>query len=239
MSEALLTVNIDHLVTEDDEPVDNFITEKQERLLTEPLYSSWKREEDKPFLVAANVGVFNSVNLPPVVPDVFLSLDVAVSPNFRKEKKHITYFVWEFGKVPDLVIEIVSNKVGGEDSTKVTRYAQMGVPYYVVFDPLKKLSNNILSFYALQFRRYIPFNQNFFPEIGLGLCLWEGTFEQVSNTWLRWTDEKGILIPSGIECAEAEKQRAEAEKQRAEAEKLRADRLAAKLKELGIDPDSL
>ena len=33
--------NIDDLVTEDDTPVDNLPSEKQQRLLTEPLYSSW------------------------------------------------------------------------------------------------------------------------------------------------------------------------------------------------------
>jgi hypothetical protein len=37
--------------------------------------------------------------------------------------------------------------------------------------------------------------------------------------------------------AEAERQRAEAERQRAEAERQRAERLAAKLRELGIEPD--
>ena len=30
-----------HLITEDDTPVDNFLSEKNQRLLTEPLYSSW------------------------------------------------------------------------------------------------------------------------------------------------------------------------------------------------------
>lgn len=39
--------------------------------------------------------------------------------------------------------------------------------------------------------------------------------------------------------AEVEKSRAEAEKSRAEQEKLRADRLADKLRELGIDPESI
>lgn len=39
--------------------------------------------------------------------------------------------------------------------------------------------------------------------------------------------------------AESETQRAEAEKQRAEAEKQRADNLAAKLREAGIDPDTV
>ena len=38
---------------------------------------------------------------------------------------------------------------------------------------------------------------------------------------------------------EAEAQRAGLESQRAESEKQRADRLASKLRELGIDPDQL
>ena len=33
--------NLDHLVTQDDTPLDNFVVERQQRLLTEPLYSSW------------------------------------------------------------------------------------------------------------------------------------------------------------------------------------------------------
>ena len=32
---------VENLVTEDDTPVDNLLSEKQQRLLTEPLYSSW------------------------------------------------------------------------------------------------------------------------------------------------------------------------------------------------------
>ena len=33
--------NLDDLVTDDDTPLDSIYTEKQQRLLTEPLYSSW------------------------------------------------------------------------------------------------------------------------------------------------------------------------------------------------------
>ena len=36
-----LTAVVNALVTEDGEPVDNVFSEKQQRLLTEPLYSSW------------------------------------------------------------------------------------------------------------------------------------------------------------------------------------------------------
>lgn len=32
---------VDHLVTEDDTPVDNIFSERQQHLLVEPLHSSW------------------------------------------------------------------------------------------------------------------------------------------------------------------------------------------------------
>jgi Uma2 family endonuclease len=274
MSEAVLNIEISQLITEDDEPVDNFLTEKQERLLTEPLYSCWKAPENRPFLAAANVGVFNSVRLPAIVPDVFLSLDVEINPEWW-ENQHRSYFVWEFGKAPDIVIEIVSNKIGEEDSKKFTRYAQMGVTYYIIFDPYKKLSDKLLSIYTLSTGRYVLVEDTIFSDIGLGVTLWSGEFENTSSSsWLRWTDLEGNLIPTGIEKASIQGLRADEEKLRADAqtklaceeklradtqtklayeeklradaqtklayeEKLRADRLAAKLKELGLDPNSL
>src|SRR5687768_16485211 len=71
--------NVDHLVTEDDTPVDSILSEKAMRLLTEPLYNNWPRfGGTEPFLVAANVGMFYSDEAPPLVPDVLLSLDVKV-----------------------------------------------------------------------------------------------------------------------------------------------------------------
>ena len=49
--------DIEHLITEDDEPVDTLFLAKQQRLLVEPLYTSWHPEQ--PFLADANVGIFN------------------------------------------------------------------------------------------------------------------------------------------------------------------------------------
>jgi Uma2 family endonuclease len=245
MSQPLLEINIEHLITEDDEPVDNIISEKNQRLLTEPLYTNWSGPgEGRTYLAAANVGVFSSVHQSPIVPDAFLSLDVKLpddwnTPENWKQKRYRSYFVWEYGKPPDLVIEIVSNKEGGENTTKILRYARMGVTYYVIFDPCKYLSNEVFIVYGLQLGRYVRLNQTYFPEIGLGLCLWDGIFEDAQFTWLRWCDRQGQVIATGKESTEAERQQTEAEKQRAEAEKQRAEKLAAKLRELGIDPDSL
>lgn len=57
-----------NLITEDDEPVGSMLSAKQQRLLVEPLYTSWTPplDEDHPeglrtFLADANVGIFFSV----------------------------------------------------------------------------------------------------------------------------------------------------------------------------------
>jgi hypothetical protein len=71
-----ITPDIQSLITEDDTPVDNLPSEKQQRLLTEPLYSSWTGAgAERPFLAAANVGIFSVARNPAIVPDMFLSLD--------------------------------------------------------------------------------------------------------------------------------------------------------------------
>src|ERR1700687_5853046 len=82
-----LRPSVEHLVIEDNAPVDNFYAEKQARLWTEPLHSSWAGPgDDRPFIAASNVGLFYSVNMPPLVPDAFLSLDVRVPGDLSLKK---------------------------------------------------------------------------------------------------------------------------------------------------------
>ncbi len=232
-------VDVHHLITEDDEPVDNLFSETQQRLLTEPLYSSWSGPGDgRPFLAAANVGVFYLLRNPAIVPDVFLSLDVEVPEDFWS-KEHRSYYLWEFGKAPDIAIEIVSNKVGGEDSEKKEKYARMRVGYYVIFDPYGELMPETLTVYRWNDFRYEKQNSTQFPSLGLGLALWEGEYEGKPDRWLRWTDADGNLIPTGKELADQERQRADQERQRADQERQRADRLAEILRQMGKDPDAV
>lgn len=220
---AELTPDIDSLMTEDDTPVDNLPSEKQQRLLIEPLYSSWGGSgEGRPFLAAANVGIFSMVRTPPIVPDMFLSLDVEVAEDWW-QKAHRPYFLWEFGKPPDLVLEIVSNQEGGEDSEKKRKYARMRVGHYVIYDPLRQVMPEVLTVYHLGDSVYEREALARFPSLNLGLTLWEGIFEGKQDTWLRWTDAEGTLIPTGKERAEQERQRAE--------------RFATLLRKAGVDPD--
>lgn len=222
---ADIAPNIDHIVTEDDTPVDNIFSEKQQRLLTEPLYSSWPGPSaGRGFVAAANVGVFPAVSQQPLVPDVFLSLDVKI-PEDMWVKNHRSYFLWEYGKPPDAVIEIVSNRKGNEADSKLRDYARIGVTYYAIFDPDEQLQGKILRLYALREGKYAPLKGQWLPEIGLGLTLWRGSFEGTDATWLRWCDHDGNVIATGAE--------------RAEQEHARAERLAARLRELGVDPEGI
>lgn len=247
--EAIVTqLDISHLVTEDETPVDNFQSEKQQRLLVEPLYSSWSPES--PFIAAANVGLFYALKQDPIVPDVMLSLGLEM-PTDWSQKQNRSYFVWEFGKVPEVCIEIVSNREGdeltlsrksqqkGKIATKKEVYAQISVPYYAVFDPLRQLqkpeemNGSLLRVWALTEGQYeeLP-SPDWLRTVGLGLTLWEGAFEGVTGTWLRWCDRSGQIILTGAEGRELERQRAEAERQR-------ADRLAEQLRAMGINLDEL
>ncbi|MEZ4866554.1 MAG: Uma2 family endonuclease [Caldilineaceae bacterium] len=232
-------INWDAIITEDDTPVDNYTTEQHIGLMTDTLYNSWAHSVcGKDFIVAADVGIFSAPDESPIVPDFFLSLDVTI-PSDRRPKRNRSYFVWEVGKVPEVVIEIVSNQEGEEEGRKKRRYADLGIRYYAVFDPLHELSDETLRLYQLRNDHYQEMDDYWMPEVELGLSLWQGEHQGINSQWLRWCDQQGEPIPTGQERAQQERQRAEQERQRAEQERQRAARLAAKLRELGIEDDEL
>jgi Uma2 family endonuclease len=199
---------INTLVTEDDEPVDNLFSAKQQTLLKRALYSSWtpaasedQPEERRKFLADVNVGVFYSPHQPPLVPAFFLSLDVQPHQDWYA-KEHRSYFIWEFEKAPEVVVEIVSNRKGEALGKKLRLYAKIDVTYYVVYDPQRLLSADVVGVYERGFgKRYRLRKDVQLPEVGLSVTLWEGEFEGHRDTWLRWCDAAGNLIPTGEERA--------------------------------------
>ena len=227
------------------------------------------------------MGLFYKLKGDPIVPDMLLSLGVQRAEDLFQRRDR-AYFVWEFGKVPEVCIEIISNQKGDEltlskksqrkSKTLCKRdiYAQIGVPYYVVFDPLRQLQGEtemngaLLRVWTIQSGQYTeltPTDGIFeigssvgLETVNLGLTLWDGPFEEtVSRQWLRWCDLQGHIIPTGAERADTEQQRADTERQRADTEqqradteqqradteRQRADRLAAKLKDLGVNPEQV
>lgn len=100
------------------------------------------------------------------------------------------------------------------------------VPTYIIFDPyivnleVRRFENGE---YALQ----EPSEGLFWiPELELFLGIWQGTRpgSDITN-WLRWWDSEGNLLLWSSEQAEAERQRAEL--------------FATKLRELGVDLQTL
>ena len=155
--------------------------------------------------------------------------------------------VFHLGITPEVVVEIVSNTEGGEEALdgKLGIYGRMKVEHYVVYDPGQQTGGGPLRVYALQAGRLVRTDETWFDDIGLGVTLWRGQYRGCEDTWLRWCNRDGAVIPTGEERAEAERERAEteharaeAERERAEAERARAERLAAKLRAAGIDPDA-
>jgi Uma2 family endonuclease len=231
--DEIIEPDLSNLVTEDDTPVDNFCSAKQQRFLTSSLYSSKPREV---FLAEANVGIYYNIGEPAIVPDVFLSLDVEVPQNWW-EKAHRCYLVWQFGKVPEVVIEIVSNRVGEELGEKLKIYEKMRVSYYLVYDPGKQLSESALRIFELRGSKYFETEQTWLEQVGIGLTLWEGEFEGRKDSWLRWCDREGNILLTGDEQATEAKKRAEAAEKRATEAENKAQRLAEQLRALGAEPE--
>jgi len=253
--------DIFHLMTEDDTPVDNIFSEKQMRLLAGSLYSGWAGPSDgRPFVTMTNVALYYALRTPALVPDFLLSLGVTPpaepidQKNHSYPKENRSYFVWEYGKPPDLVVEIVSNRKGNELGDKLLDYVQAGVGYYVVFDPMQALGKEFLRIFTRHGNSFRETSERWFPEVDLGVTLWTGSWEEwPPQQWLRWVDRAGNLVPTSVEAqakarqetSEARQETTEANRRAVEAEKAvnearrQREELLAKLRAAGIDPDSI
>jgi Uma2 family endonuclease len=213
-------IDYDNFVTEDDTPVDNLYSETQQRLYIDPLRSN--KWTDRDFMACSNVAIYYKSNVPPVVPDMFLSFDVR-KPDSWFEKKNRCYFTWVMKKPPELIVEIVSNKEGNENTTKFDIYATIGVKYYIIHDPYHELFEQDLNFFVLENGKYKEIDtlepHNYLPDITLGLKIWKGMYEDAEAPFARWCDAEGKCLLTGAERSEAEAKRAaEAEIKAQEAE---------------------
>ena len=223
----------DELPCSDDTPVDNELQEIIPSLLKSILQILWADRMD--WFFGIDMGIYTHPEQPPIVPDGFLSLNVE---RFYDEELRPSYLLWEEEIPPILALEVVSTTPGGEYTSKLDRYEQMGVLYYVIYNP-KRRRKAKLEIYKLVNEQYElqAANPLWMPEIGLGIGCERASYGALMREWLYWYNDKNDRYPTPAEQIEIERQRTSLESSRANRESERAERLAAQLRALGIEPE--
>lgn len=136
-----------------------------------------------------DMGIYYHPDAPAIVPDRFLCLRVE---RFIDEELRLSYLIWEEKQLPILVLEIVSETYRGEYTKKKDKYAEMGILYYVVYNPRRRRKAP-LEVYRLVEDTYklFPGNPVYLPEIGLGIGKEAGTYQGITRDWLYWYNEQG------------------------------------------------
>ena len=221
-----------------DDPVENIQQPPLAAALTDALGAAGRIQPE--MLIASNFGLVATVNKKTIVkapdwlyvPQVYPVAEGTIRRSYTPNLE---------GAPVAVVMEFLSEEDGGELSVRSTPpYGKLyfyerilQVPTYVTYDPYEPS----LEVRYLQNGRYVVQNADaqkrvWIPELELFLGIWLGERFQQTTNWLRWWDGADNLLLWSAEQAEQERQRAEQERQRVEV-------LAAKLRELGVDPDRL
>ncbi|PSN18593.1 hypothetical protein C7271_11715 [filamentous cyanobacterium CCP5] len=164
----------------------------------------------------------------------------------------LSYVVWQEGRWPNIVIELLAPGRESEDlgrffkeedridpdEAQLEPVGTMGkmevyerflkVPQYIVYDRFSRRLRHFIrvgSRFEEQAVSSTP-TSIWLPEMNIGLGLWEGKFEGAFCSWLRWCDGSGNWLPT-----DTERVRLGTEQQRQ-----RAERRAERLRQLGVDP---
>jgi Uma2 family endonuclease len=214
----------------DEPPLESELHLRQIILLLNCLEWLWRDRND--FYAAGNLTIYYSQNQRKNEdfrgPDFFV-----VSDTERKTRK--SWVVWdEDGKYPNFILEILSDSTAKVDRELKKKLYQntFRTPNYFWFDP-----------YTLEFTGFnLVVGEYQLIEPNDRGHLWSQQLELylgIHQGLLRFFTANGELIPTPEEQAESERQEKEYERQEKEIAQQKAERLAAKLRELNIDPDTI
>ncbi|NJN24248.1 MAG: Uma2 family endonuclease [Acaryochloridaceae cyanobacterium RL_2_7] len=167
----------------------------------------------------------------------------------------LSYLVWDEPAVPTIIVELISKGTAKSDLGEVRRdengtptkwevYEQiLKVPYYLVYDRNQDTLWVFLWQDGVYQQQEILDGRFWFKDLGIGIGLWDGEYEGITRSWLRWYDAGGHWH---LTQAEAESRRADQERSRADQERSQREaaerenqRLRDRLKSLGIGPNDL
>jgi Uma2 family endonuclease len=235
--------------------VKNFQEHPQSLLLTDSITNVLQQlHPDNQYCIGQDCGIYWRLTEPPErgaeAPDWFYVPNVPPMLNgtFRR-----SYVLWQEYVAPLIVLEFVSGDGSEErDKTPLTGkfwvYEQaIRVPFYGIYE-VEKASVEV---YHLVDGHYelVPANERghySIPSMGVELGIWQGQYKNSAAPWLRWWDAQGNLLLNSDEKSQQLTSQLEQEHERShqlalqlEQEQQRAERLAERLRQLGIDPNSL
>ena len=177
---------------------------------------------------------------PPIAPDVYVAFGVADRPR-------LSYVVWEEGKPPDFVLEVVSPSSRRRDEKeKPLVYAKMGVPEFFLYDPGAKPAPALFGFQLRGGRggEYRPLPAEGLPQeavgvhsevLGLCVCTRPPGPEPLDGSLCLYDPTAGEFLPLTHELADdnrhlaAENRRLAEAKQQAEAKVAKLEARLAKM----------
>lgn len=236
LAKEIFTPLPDHtqLPCEDGTFVKNFQEHPQSILLTSMIRPILDQiHADGQYTIGQDSGIYWRLTEPPQrgaeAPDWFYVPNV---PPLLNGKGRRSYVLWQEIIPPQIVLEFVSGD-GSEEGDRTPWTGKFWIyetvirpAYYGIYEVEKanvELYHMIGSHYELMTPN--AYGQYEIPELQVALGIWQGTYQNMKLPWLRWWDLQGKLLPNPEEkVIQAEE---------------KAEKLAARLRELGIDPETL
>ncbi|WP_017660194.1 Uma2 family endonuclease [Baaleninema simplex] len=219
------------LIFDDGEPLESNRHRIAMNLLIRSLQQAWCDRDD--YFTGGNMFVYYSrqqaLNRDFRGPDFFVVLNVDGT------RSRQGWVIWEEeGRYPDVIVELMSPSTAKVDRTdKKELYSQtFHTRNYFIYDPFDE--NSLEGWQLDKQFNYQPLETQengwlWCETLGFWLGTWQGTIDRETAIWLRFYDTEGNVVPLPEEAAQ----------QQAETERQRAERLAARLRELGEDPDEV
>lgn len=215
------------LPCEDGTFVKNFQEHPQSILLTSAIRPVLDQiHADGQYTIGQDSGIYWRLTEPPQrgaeAPDWFYVPNV---PPLLNGKGRRSYVLWQEIIPPQIVLEFVSGD-GSEERDRTPWTGKFWIyetvirpAYYGIYE-VEKASIELYHLIGSHYELTNPnaYGQYEIPELKVALGIWQGTYQNMELPWLRWWDLQGKLLPSPEE---------------------KAEKLAAKLRELGIDPETL
>jgi Uma2 family endonuclease len=246
------------LPSSDETPVDNQLQNDIPNLLLGLLASIWANRDDWYFGV--DMGLYYNPDEPAIIPDGFLAIGVKHDTG---ERGRLSYVLWQEDYImPILSLEVISERYNSEYEDKLADYQALGILYYAIYNPFSGRRGRFKNRQRLEVYRLIrgkyellpcENNQVWLPEIGLALGYEQGEHIAWVREWLYWYDESGnryltaeeramnaeaIAIQARLISAQ-ERLIAQQERLAKQEAEQKAQRLAERLRALGINPDEI